>query len=39
MCFPLFIGLTALHCIIDIVTNIRRFIGKASKREEVLPWL
>ena len=39
MCFPLFIGLTVLHCIIDIVTNIRRFIGKASKGEEVLPWL
>jgi TRAP-type C4-dicarboxylate transport system permease small subunit len=39
MCFPLFIGLTAVHCIIDIVTNIRRFIGKASAREEALPWL
>ena len=39
MCFPLFIGLTVLHCIIDIVTNIRRFIGKTSEREEVLPWL
>ena len=39
MCFPLFVGLTAVHCIIDIITNIRRFIGKASEKEEVLPWV
>ena len=39
MCFPLFVGLTTVHCIIDIITNIRRFIGKASEEEEVLPWV
>ena len=39
MCFPLFVGLTIVHCIIDIITNIQRFIGKASEEEEVLPWV
>ena len=39
MCFPLFVGLTTVHCIIDIITNIRRFVGKVSEEEEVLPWV
>jgi len=39
VCFPLFIGLTLIHCIRDIVYNVRRMLGKATEREEVLPWL
>lgn len=38
MCFPLFVGLTLIHSIRDIVYNVRRFAGKTSDREEVLPW-
>ena len=38
MCFPIFVILILIHNFRDIYTNIRIFMGKATKREEVLPW-
>jgi len=39
MCFPIFVILILIHNIRDIYTNVRIFRGKATPREEVLPWL
>ena len=39
MCFPIFVILILIHNFRDIYTNIRIFMGKATEREEVLPWL
>lgn len=38
MCFPIFVILILIHNFRDIYTNIRIFIGKTTRREEVLPW-
>lgn len=38
MCFPIFVVLIVVHNIRDIVHNVGQLMGKATEREEVLPW-
>ena len=38
MCFPIFVILILIHNFRDIYTNIRIFMGKSTRRKEVLPW-